>query len=211
MRSSNNTFAYAITGQAGDIPQGGFIGRFHLRGTAFHDGTPGLLTFRPSEAAFYLQNPFEQPHTINLEGMSVTSSDIPVSADYDGDEYEDVAVFRDGNWSYLSSNDFRVWNFQFGLAGDKPVIGDFDADGRTDYAVFRPSTGVWWIQKSTEGLSVVQWGLSDDLPVPADYDGDGKTDIAVYRNGVWYILNSTGSYRIEQYGLSGDIPAQLKP
>jgi uncharacterized delta-60 repeat protein len=211
MRSSNNTFAYGITGQAGDIPQGGFKGRFYLRGTMLPDGTPGLLTFRPSEAAFYLQNPYEQPHSVNLQGMTVTSGDIPVSADYDGDEYEDVAVFRDGYWSYLSSNDSGVWNFRFGLAGDKPVIGDFDGDGRTDYAVFRPSTGVWWIQKSTEGLFVVKWGLSDDLPVPADYDGDGKTDIAVYRDGVWYILKSTGSYHIEQYGLPGDIPAQLKP
>ena len=52
--------------------------------------------------------------------MPVTSGDIPVSADYDGDEYEDVAVFRDGNWSYLSSNDSRVWNFQFGLPEINP-------------------------------------------------------------------------------------------
>src|SRR5205085_2725321 len=121
---------------AGDIPQGGFNGRFPLGGNMNTDGTPGLLTFRPSEAAFYLQNPYEQPHTVNLQGMAVTSGDIPVSADYDGDGYEDVAVFRDGNWSYLSSNDSGVWSFQFGLAGDKPVIGDFDGDGRTDYAVF---------------------------------------------------------------------------
>ncbi len=211
LRSSNNTFASALTGQAGDIPQGGFNGRFHLRGTAFPDGTPGLLTFRPSEAAFYLQNPYQQPHTVNLAGMSVTSGDIPVSADYDGDEYEDVAVFRDGNWSYLSSNDFRVWNFQFGSPGDKPVPADYDGDGRADYAVFRPSTGVWWIQQSTGSSYAVHWGLSGDLPVPADYDGDGKTDISVYRNGVWYVLKSTGSYHIEQFGLSGDIPAQLKP
>lgn len=211
IRSSNNTFASGVTGQAGDIPQGGFRGRFHLRGNMNTDGTPGLLTFRPSAAAFYLQNPYQQPHAVDLQGMPVTSGDIPVSADYDGDEYDDVAVFRDGNWSYLSSNDSRVWNYQFGSPGDKPVIGDFDADGRTDYAVFRPSTGVWWIQKSTEGLAAVQWGLADDLPVPADYDGDGRTDIAVYRGGVWYIILADGSYRIEQYGLSGDIPAQLKP
>ena len=213
MRSSNNAFAYATTGQAGDIPQSGFRGRFYLYGNMNPEGTPGMLTFRPSQAAFYVQNPYQAPHTVNLQGMTVTSGDIPVSADYDGDEYDDVAVFRDGNWSYLSSNDSRVWSFQFGLAGDKPVIGDFDADGRTDYAVFRPSTGVWYIQKSTEGFYAVQWGLGDDLPVPADYDGDGKTDIAVYRpsNGGWYILKSTGGYYIEQFGLSGDIPAQLKP
>jgi len=210
MRSSNDTFATGITGQAGDIPQAGFKGRFYLRGNMNTDGTPGLLTFRPTEAAFYLQNPYRQPHTVNLQGMSVTSGDIPVSADYDGDEYEDVAVFRDGNWSYLSSNDSRVWTFRFGLSGDKPVPADYDGDGRADYAVFRPSTGVWWIQQSTGSSYAVHWGLSDDLPVPADYDGDGKTDIAVYRDGVWYILKSTGSYHIEQFGLAGDIPAQLK-
>lgn len=211
MKSSNNTFASALTGQAGDIPQGGFKGRFYLRGDMNTDGTPGLLTFRSSEAAFYLQNPYQQPYSVNLQGMSVTSGDIPVSADYDGDEYEDVAVFRDGNWSYLSSNDSRVWSFRFGSPGDKPVPADYDGDGRADYAVFRPSTGVWWIQQSTGGSYAVHWGLSGDLPVPADYNGDGKTDIAVYRNGVWYIFNSTGSYHIEQFGLSGDIPAQLKP
>ena len=210
MRSSDNTFASALTGQAGDIPQGGFKGRFYLRGNMNADGTPGLLTFRPSEAAFYIQNPYQSPHTVDLRGMPVTSSDIPVSADYDGDEYEDVAVFRDGNWSYLSSNDARVWTFQFGLPDDIPVPADYDGDGRTDYAVFRPSTGVWYIYKSNEGFYAVNWGLADDLPVPADYDGDGKTDIAIYRNGVWYILKSTGSYHIEQYGLSGDIPAQLR-
>lgn len=208
MRSSDNTFVSALTGQAGDIPQGGFRGRFYIRGNMNPDGTPGLLTFRPSEAAFYIHNPYQSPRTIDLMGMTVTSNDIPVSADYDGDEFEDVAVFRDGNWSYLSSNDSKVWSFQFGLAGDKPVIGDFDGDGRTDYAVFRPSTGVWWIHKSTEGSYAVQWGLADDLPVPADYDGDGRTDIAVYREGFWYILLADGSYRIEKFGLAGDIPAQ---
>ncbi len=209
VRSSNNTFASGITGQGGDIPQGGFNGRFYLRGSALPDGTRGLLVFRPSQAAFYLQNPYEQPHNVNLQGMPVTSGDISVAADYDGDEYEDVAVFRDGNWYYLSSNDFRVWHFQFGLPGDIPVPADYDGDGRTDYAVFRPSNRVWYIQKSTEGFIAVQWGLETDLPVPADYDGDRKADIAVYRDGVWYILKADNSYSIESFGLAGDIPAQL--
>lgn len=212
MKSSNNTFTTGITGQAGDIPQGGFRSRFYLYGNMNTNGTSGLLAFRPSEAAFYVQNPYQAPQKVNVGTMPVTSNDIPVAADYDGDEYEDVAVFRDGNWYYLSSNDAAVWHFQFGSAGDKPVIGDFDGDGRTDYAVFRPSNGGWYIYKSTEGFYGVQWGLSDDLPAPADYDGDGKTDIAVYRpsNGSWYILKSTGGYHFEQFGLSGDIPAQLR-
>jgi uncharacterized delta-60 repeat protein len=210
MRSSDNTFAYGITGQAGDIPQGGFNGRFQIRGYAAPEGTPGLLVFRPSEAAFYVNNPYQTPLNINLGNMPVTSGDIPVAADYDGDDYEDVAVFNDGNWSYLSSNDFRVWNYQFGLPGDKPVPADYDGDGRADYAVYRPSSGVWYVQKSRDGFFAVKWGLPDDLPVPADYDGDGKTDVAIYRDGVWYILHNDLSHRIEWFGLAGDIPAQLR-
>jgi hypothetical protein len=211
MRSSDNVFAYATTGQAGDIPQAGFIGRFYLRGSMLTDGTPGLLTFRPTEAAFYLQNPYQAPHTVNTGVLPVSFNDIPVSADYDGDKYDDIAVFRDGNWYYLSSNDAQVWHFQFGLPGDIPVPADYDGDGRTDFAVFRPSNGVWYIHRSTEGVMIVQWGLGTDLPVPADYDGDRKANVAVYRDGIWYILNENGSYDIKYFGLPGDIPAQLKP
>ncbi len=199
LRSSDGVFTYRVTGQAGDIPQPGF--------DAY--GLADLLVFRPSQAAFYKHPQYGNPQMLDLRGMPVTSQDIPVVADYDGDRSSDLAVFRDGNWYYLSSNDLRVRHFNWGLAGDKPVIGDFDADGRNDYAVFRPSTGVWYIQKSTEGFFAVQWGLADDLPVPADYDGDGKTDIAVYRNGIWYILNADNSYNIGYFGLSGDIPVQL--
>ena len=210
MRSSDNTFATGITGQANDIPQPGFTGRFHLRGNMNTAGIPGLLAFRPSEAAFYVNEPFQPPLNIDVQDMPVTSNSIPVSADYDGDDYEDVAVFNDGDWYYLGSNDARVWHYKFGLPGDKPVIGDFDGDGRIDYAVYRPSNGVWYLQKSTEGFYAVRWGLPDDLPVPADYDGDGKTDIAVYRDGIWYILHNDLSIRIEQFGLADDIPAQLR-
>jgi uncharacterized delta-60 repeat protein len=203
-RSSDNAFAYGTTGQAGDIPQPDYSRNFT------NVTPPGLLVFRPSEAKFYTQAPFQSAEVVDVRSMPVTSADKPVIADYDGDGLSDIAVFRDGNWFFVSSSNFQVKQYQFGLPGDKPVRADYDGDGRADYAVFRPSTGVWYIQQSTEGFYAVQWGLSTDLPVPGDYDGDGKTDIAVYRDGIWYILHKDNSIRIEQFGLAGDIPAQLR-
>jgi hypothetical protein len=87
---------------------------------------------------------------------------------------------------------------------------DFDGDGRTDFAVFRPSTGTWFLNRSTAGAFAVQFGSGSDRLAPADYDGDGKTDIAVWREASFahfYILNSSNNtVRGEQFGTTGDVP-----
>ncbi len=85
---------------------------------------------------------------------------------------------------------------------------DFDGDGCSDLSVFRPSTGIWYLNRSTSGFAALQWGISTDKLTPADYDGDGKTDIAVWREAplaTFYILNSANNtIRIEQFGQTGD-------
>lgn len=85
---------------------------------------------------------------------------------------------------------------------------DWDGDRKADIAVFRPSTGDWFIQKSTDGtVGIMNWGQSRDKIVPADYDGDGRYDAAVYRDGMWYVRRSSnGSHLISQFGLTGDKP-----
>ncbi len=85
---------------------------------------------------------------------------------------------------------------------------DYDGDGRTDISVFRPSEGNWYLDRSTDGLSVVNFGLPNDIITPGDFDGDGKTDMAVFRpsTGTWFILQSTGGISTSQFGATGDIP-----
>jgi len=198
LRSTDNTLAYAIVGQAGDIPQ-----------QRNPNGNASILVYRPSTAKWWTFNGFNPPSSFSM-GVE-QAGDIPIRGDdFDGDGFSELAVYRGGTWVYRKSSGNQIINFQWGLAGDIPVAADYDGDLRSDFAVFRPSDGVWYIKKSTEGFYAVQWGVSGDLPVPADYDGDGKTDIAIYRNGVWYIMKSTGSYHIEQFGLANDIPAQLR-
>ena len=90
---------------------------------------------------------------------------------------------------------------------------DFDGDGKTDLSVFRPSTGVWYIQRSTAGFGAINWGVSGDVLVPGDFDGDGKADTAVFRadanpaNSDYYLLKSNGFvFQGTSWGVPGDVP-----
>ncbi len=79
-----------------------------------------------------------------------------------------------------------------------------------DYTIFRPSTGVWYVNLSSNGdFKILHWGISTDIPVPGDFDRDGKTDFGVFRpsEGNWYVYkSSTNSYVIQHFGANGDVP-----
>jgi hypothetical protein len=91
---------------------------------------------------------------------------------------------------------------------------DFDGDGKADIGVFRPTTGEWFILRSSDGgLTQVTFGAPGlgDIPVNADYDGDGRTDFAVFRTSTaeWLIFGSSTGFTapILFGGLgTGDLP-----
>jgi Tol biopolymer transport system component len=210
-RSSNSGW-YLLRSTAGLwVPQWGLSS--DVLAPADYDGDlkTDVAVWRPSDGNFYVLNSFDG--TVRVENFGLPG-DVPTGGDWDGDGKADLAVYRggaQGTFYYRGSMGNPNKNITFtpwGISGDKAVAGDYDGDGRTDAAIFRPSSGIWYVRKSSDGQMMANaFGLAGDTLVPADYDADGKTDLAVFRGGIWYILRSSQGFTAFQYGLSGDAPA----
>jgi hypothetical protein len=222
-RPSNGTW-YTLTSQSQFLSQTshpwGTSTDIPVPGDYDGDGKIDPAFFRPSTDEWYILLSSTNYTTIRTRVLGfnipvVSTLDLPVPGDYDGDGITDIAVYHPalGAWRIQWSSDNTIHQFTWGNRTDIPVPGDYDGDGKTDLAVYRPSTGQWRIQPSSLPFftpMIVTWGASTDIPVPGDYDGDGKTDIAVYHpaNGQWQIMQSATStpLMVQWGGSPGDIP-----
>jgi (2Fe-2S) ferredoxin len=196
LNSSDNTYRQVQFGNGEDkIVPGDFTG----------EGETDFAVFRPSSGTWYFSEFAGEPSR-NFDAFPFGAlNDIPLIGDFDADNRNDLAVFRNGTWWIRLSLSGEVLALPFGLGSDKQVAADYNGDGRTDIAVYR--NGVWYISVCpTCAVRYGYFGLATDKPVPADYDDDGKADLAVYRDGTWYIQRSTAGFTAIQFGLATDIP-----
>ena len=170
------------------------------------DGKADLSVYR--SGTWHIKNSGNGAHVTTPFGLT---TDKLVPGDYDGDNKTDYAVYRNGIWYALQST-AGIASQSWGTTGDIPVAGDYDGDAKTDFAVYRPSTGVWYVLRSSNATALVQsFGSTGDIPVRGDFDNDAKTDFAVFRpsTGVWHLLRSTLGATSQSFGLAGDtlVPA----
>jgi hypothetical protein len=160
----------------------------------------------PGAATFYARQSWDLGLTVQPWGLS---TDAFPWVDYDGDGRVDLSNWRTGAsaiFHTLHSSNSAYVALQFGTTGDSPhAMGDYDRDGRDDYAVFRPSSGTWYVLRSTTGFLGQPWGTSTDTITPGDFDGDGQSDFGVKRSGVFHVLGSTTGYTATPWGLQSDL------
>ncbi|MEP7149503.1 MAG: M36 family metallopeptidase [Acidobacteriota bacterium] len=178
------------------------------------DGRTDVSVFRPSDRNWYLNRSTAGFTAVNW-GIA---TDKPLADDFDGDGKGDIAVFRataDGSmpdYYILQSATSTVSFVSWGVPGDIAVTEDFDGDNKADHTIFRPSTGQFWVRRSTDASILISRPMPGGIPLVGDFDGDGKGDFGTFTDGRWMLSRSADNYSsgiIVDWGTAGDraVPA----
>ena len=173
------------------------------------DGKSDVSVFRPSDRIWYLNRSFSGFAAVAW-GLS---TDKPIVDDFDGDGKADFTVFRvtaDASmpdYYTLLSATSTISYVSWGIPGDIPLTEDFDGDNKADHTIYRPSTGQFWVRRSTDGSALTSTSVIGGVPLAGDFDGDGRGDFATYTDGFWRILRSETGYTpgfLINWGTAGD-------
>jgi uncharacterized delta-60 repeat protein len=140
--SQTNIFGFKLVRY---LPDGTLDGTFGTGGRIYESfdnmgGTPRSMLIQPDGKIVVAGADF------NIETLFV--------ARFNPDGSLDTGFGTNGK---IISNVYRVYSVALAR----------QADGKYDIAVFRPSTGAWYVLKSSDA-SVIgqQWGVSEDTPIP---------------------------------------------
>jgi len=165
-------------GVAGDSP---------ITGDWNGDGTTGIGVYRPSTRTFYLDyngNGVWNGASVDRQYTFGVAGDSPITGDWNGDGMTGIGVYHPSTRTfYLDYNGNGVWNgasvdrqYTFGVAGDSPITGDWNGDGTTGIGVYRPSTRVFYLDYTGNGV----W---NGPSVDRQYTFGGTGDIPI--TGLW--------------------------
>jgi len=154
--------------------------------------------WRASNGVWTIVNPLTKAASSTVLGAS---SSYPVSADFDGDGFGDVGIYRPGDstYVYIPSKGGPTTELQFGMVGDLPAAADYLNLGHAQPAVYRPSSSTLLIPKPDKKTVAAYKFFSTnygEVPAPGDYDGDGIIDPAVYANGELWYFSSKNKYTL---------------
>lgn len=126
--------------------------------------------------------------------------------DFTGDGRIDIAArnAHNGNWRLLRSEGVRFsdpqrfGNWSPSVTWQHIVAGDFDGNGSADLAARDPTSGEWWVSRSTDVGFVTTRSGARSVPwsecFVGDFNADGRSDLAG-RNpvtGRWRVFTGTG-------------------
>jgi hypothetical protein len=215
-RDTNNNAADFVSGVPSPTAGSGTIARdanVDFNG----DGRTDFVITRDDAGAKTWYSSLNGSGTLSATQFGATG-DVVIPEDFDGDNRDDIAVWRAGTqaYFYILQSSTNTYRFEaFGQTGDDPkVVADYDGDNKADAAVYRPSPtqGFFYYKSSLTGGQVsVRWGAGAVRPNVGDYDGDNKADFCVYFDNsfgsgeaTFALLKSTGGSEFIRFGLISD-------
>ena len=192
------------------------------------DGYEDVINYRPGNKVFYLQRNDKNGKFTSVvrshngvAGYDLASSrDRIIALDYNGDNKDDIIIYRPGNKIafLLRSNGngtftavYKSWNgfqgYDLAVTTDKMVALDYNGDGKDEVMCFRPGRSVFFLYRSNgtatfqkmidarSGFGGFDLKSANDNAIALDYNKDGKDDIGFYRPGskVFFLLKSNGN------------------
>ena len=189
-------------------PYSCMFGDGHVNLNGVNHDTPGLTCGMGSSLYWNLN--FDNNSYSEAQVKYGSADDKPVVGDWDGDGWDEIGVFRNGDWYLTENMASTTIHFWWGRAGDIAIAGDWSGNDVDTWGIHR--NGDWYLDEDGGAPNTTKhfhWGKAGDIPLIGDFNGDGSDTWGIFRGSTWYldedggVPNTTKSF---YWGRAGDMP-----